>query len=266
MNESHLVKHRGVIFTTQSKDKIAVEKYRSLFEASDPDRIDSQMPMSIDETLDDASMTLPDQSQAISAPAALAAVPEEDEETQSQAPVLNNAAKRKADTITDNVTQKTDSRPTKRRALEDSGKSNTNQTEGPVQTQKEAASIGESQHAHATQRKRAIGTGAAIGKPDQDKEFLKALASKKKGKKNEDAFDREFNNLRISKPDINQQSSRAQEDYEILADFGDDGDLRGNFMVVMELEVPEKERRGIRRGDERMDWEGREDFKKFKRV
>lgn len=248
---------------TQSKEQPALKKFRALFEASDPDRIDSQMPMSIDGTMDDESMTLPDESREVSRPAVLAEVPEEEEETQSQAPALiNNAVKRKADTLANDEKHKKDSRPTKRRALEDSGR--TKQAEPPVQIQKEVVPTSKTQQ--ATQHKKAGGTGAAPGKPDQDAKFLKALASKKKGKKSEDEFDREFNNLRISKPDIQQDNGLAQEDYEVLADFGDDGDLRGNFMVVMEMDIPEKERGGIRRGDERIDWEGRVDYKKFKHV
>jgi hypothetical protein len=107
--------------------------------------------------------------------------------------------------------------------------------------------------------------GAVPGQPDTDVAFLKALASKKKGKKTEDAFDREFNNLRISRPDIEREKDEA--DWKILEDFGDDVGVRGNFMVVVEMDVCRMEGRGRRRaGEERSEWEGKKDFKKFKRV
>ena len=251
---------------TQSTERPALRKYRALFEASDPDRVDSQMPMSLDETMDDdENMTVAEEIMEVPRPVALPAVPEE-EELQSQTPTLvSNAAKRKAEDMTDGTNDATGAGGSraKRRALEDSGRAN--QAE-PSQAPKEAAPISKTQQATQHKRKDGASTGAAPGKPDQDAKFLKALASRKKGKKNEDEFDREFNNLRISKPDVQQEEARPQEDYNILADFCDDEDLRGNFMVVMEMEVPERRRRGIRRGDERVDWEGRVDFKKFKRV
>lgn len=110
-------------------------------------------------------------------------------------------------------------------------------------------------------------SGAEPGKPDRDEAFLKAVASTKRGKKQEDPFDREFNNLRISKPDL--QSERASEDWAVLADFGDDSGLRGNFMVVVEMEVSRRQnsrRDAIKTTGSRSDWEGRPDFKKFKKV
>lgn len=104
--------------------------------------------------------------------------------------------------------------------------------------------------------------GAEPGKHDTDVPFLKALASTKKGKKHEDDFDREFNNLRISKPEL-QKDAQARE-WEVLADFGDDGDLRGNFMVVVEMELPEKPARG--ETEVRVDWHGKPNFKRFRKV
>lgn len=114
-------------------------------------------------------------------------------------------------------------------------------------------------------------TGAEPGKPDKDAAFLKAVASTKRGKKHEDAFDREFNNLRISKPDLDKEDElkRKQREYAILNDFGGEEDMRGNFMVVVEMEVPERREGGFRRGGGegvRNDWIGRPDFKKFKKV
>lgn len=113
--------------------------------------------------------------------------------------------------------------------------------------------------------------GAEPGKHDTDVAFLKALATKKTGGKKggEDTFDREFNNLRISKPELEREtkSERQEDEWRMLADFGDDTNVRGNFMVVIPMDVPERDtniRR--RRNDTRPEWEGKADFKKFRRV
>jgi len=108
--------------------------------------------------------------------------------------------------------------------------------------------------------------GANFGEPDTDKPFLTALASMKKGKKNEDSFDREFNNLRISKPDIEREVK--EQEWDLLDELDDEHDVRGNFMLVVELDVYKK---GGPAGKEtprtgRIDWEGKPDFKKFLRV
>jgi hypothetical protein len=108
-------------------------------------------------------------------------------------------------------------------------------------------------------------TGAEPRKPDQDVAFLRAVATKKRGKKNEDQFDREFNNLRISKPDVEEEE--REQDYDILADFGDDSGMRGNFMVVVEIDVLRSHgRSGASRIATRPEWAGRPDYKKFKKV
>ncbi|TBU28793.1 hypothetical protein BD311DRAFT_865160 [Dichomitus squalens] len=104
------------------------------------------------------------------------------------------------------------------------------------------------------------------GEPDRDDAFLKAVASTKRGKKHEDTFDKEFNNLRISKPDL--ERVREDEEWKVLEEFGDDGDLRGNFMVVCECPVFRESgtnREHLRRGEGRPEWVGRPDFKKFKK-
>ena len=62
---------------------------------------------------------------------------------------------------------------------------------------------------------------------------------------------------------------KVREDWSVLDDFGDDINLRGNFMVVVEMEVFRKEdsaRNVMRTAGGRADWEGRPDFKKFKKV
>ncbi|RDX44630.1 hypothetical protein OH76DRAFT_1486923 [Lentinus brumalis] len=103
--------------------------------------------------------------------------------------------------------------------------------------------------------------------PDRDDAFLKAVATTKRGKKAETTFDREFNNLRISKPDLERE--KDDQDWKVLEDFGDDGDIRGNFMVVVEMPLHREPGAGtrehLRRGEGRVEWQGRPDFKKFKR-
>ncbi|KAJ3577006.1 hypothetical protein NP233_g54 [Leucocoprinus birnbaumii] len=124
--------------------------------------------------------------------------------------------------------------------------------------------------------------GAPVGKPDVDEEFLKAVASTKKGKRAEDDFDREFNNLRISKPkakdDTQQQRTEEEEEWRRFRDFGDDTGLRGNFMVVLEMDVFKKkgkenagESGGSQvniGGEEKAlpdKWKDQPDFKRFKK-
>jgi hypothetical protein len=109
-------------------------------------------------------------------------------------------------------------------------------------------------------------SGAATGKPDTDAAFLKAVASTKKGKKTEDEFDREFNKLKISKPDV--QHDEQEKEWAVLDDFEGDRGIRGNFMVVLEMDVHSKENGPGRTRDNvaRLEWQDRPNFKKFKKV
>jgi hypothetical protein len=109
-------------------------------------------------------------------------------------------------------------------------------------------------------------SGAALGKPDTDAAFLKAVASTKRGKKAEDEFDREFNKLKISKPDV--QHGDQEKEWAVLDDFTEDRGIRGNFMVVLEMDVylQENIRRYSRDNAARLEWQDRPNFKKFKKV
>jgi hypothetical protein len=78
--------------------------------------------------------------------------------------------------------------------------------------------------------KKAVDSGKHV--VDKDEAFLTAVASKKRGKKTEDEFDREFNKLRISKPDL----QREEQPWTDMGDF-DLPNIRGNFMVIEDLEV-----------------------------
>lgn len=108
--------------------------------------------------------------------------------------------------------------------------------------------------------------GAPAGKPDTDAAFLKAIASTKRGKKTEDAFDREFNNLRISKPELVDNPDPEQE-WAVLAEFGDDSGLRGNFMTVVVMDLYRKDDDPARqRAVHPTTWDGKPNFKKFKKA
>ena len=123
-----------------------------------------------------------------------------------------------------------------------------------------------------------INSGAPFGKPDTDAAFLTAVASTRKGKRTEDDFDREFNNLRISKPksvgqDL-QRREEAEEEWKGFTDFGDDTGLRGNFMIVLEMDVYKKTKSGhVSNGAGGSQvkvlpdkWKDQPNFKKFQKV
>jgi hypothetical protein len=127
-------------------------------------------------------------------------------------------------------------------------------------------------------------------KLDTDENFLKAVNSMKRGKKHEDDFDREFNQLRITNPkakkkkdkdpepiteDVVGTATTAVDDaavsrpWEAIDDFGDVG-LRGNFMVVVQMDV---ERGSVKptltarnQDDSNVEWVGKPNFKKFKKM
>ena len=107
--------------------------------------------------------------------------------------------------------------------------------------------------------------GAVAGKPDTDAAFLKAIASTKRGKKTEDAFDREFNNLKISKPGL-VDNPDPEEEWAVLAEFGDDSGLRGNFMTVVEMDLYRKDDDAAHQKTINHSWDGKQNFKKFKKV
>ncbi|EKM57885.1 uncharacterized protein PHACADRAFT_206756 [Phanerochaete carnosa HHB-10118-sp] len=271
-----------LIVERPSGDEPPHKKFRALFEESDPDRIASQLPVAqIGTSGSAASGALSSQTQTESAirtqarARELASVPEEEEvgAEASASSGMREPQKRKArDEDEDVEMQDTDdARPVKRRGA--SGEPATappqassskpaaptiftNAANKPASSGQKPPSTGQKSH------------GAAAGKPDTDEAFLKAVASTKRGKKHEDDFDREFNKLRISKPEV--QRVDPEEQWKVLDDFGDDNDVRGNFMVVVEMDLIRKDRREGRSGivtdgSGRRDWEGRPNFKKFKK-
>lgn len=226
-----------------------LKKFKALFEETDPDRVETQSGAisysgaeDLDDYNDDFGSTNQTQTQTQSGAEAskkraqrLQAVPEEAEESQSQAEPLADVQ------MGTNVE--------------------------PPRVEQDQPTASGSNQLHSTARRANSSTGAAPGKPDTDNAFLKALASTKKGKRAEDDFDREFNNLRISKPEIAKDAAAKQ--WEVLEDFGDDGDLRGNFMMIVEMDVPTKENSNGARStvrEMRTSWQGKPDFKKFKKA
>ncbi|KAH6904862.1 hypothetical protein BKA70DRAFT_512449 [Coprinopsis sp. MPI-PUGE-AT-0042] len=109
--------------------------------------------------------------------------------------------------------------------------------------------------------------GAPLGEPDKDAAFLKAVASTKKGKKHEDDFDREFNKLKISKPVVLKEvevETAPEDQWKVLEDFGDDSGVRGNFMTICEMPVF-RERGNRKEREMNPEWQGMANFKKFKK-
>ncbi|KAF8256858.1 hypothetical protein EI94DRAFT_1762374 [Lactarius quietus] len=109
---------------------------------------------------------------------------------------------------------------------------------------------------------------SSTNKLDTDENFLKAVNSMKRGKKHEDEFDREFNQLRITNPKAKKKKDKTQtQPWESIDDFGDVG-LRGNFMVVVEMDVLRGSAKPAltarNRDDGNSEWVGKPNFKKFK--
>lgn len=124
-------------------------------------------------------------------------------------------------------------------------------------------------------------SSSSNNKLDTDENFLKAVNSTKRGKKHEDDFDREFNQLRITKPrNVNVDTAGSGTTakgvpeavvapWDTIDDFGDIG-IRGNFMVVVEMDI----QRGAsaksapaRNNDvAHSEWIDKPNFKKFKTV
>lgn len=118
----------------------------------------------------------------------------------------------------------------------------------------------------STKTKRgAKSTATTSSQIDTDDNYLKALASMKRGKKKEDQFDRDFNNLKIAKPS---NDGLEELDVELMAWdlLPKDMDARGNFMVCVDnIEVRQTGDIATRK-EGRPEWRGRPDFKKFKQV
>ncbi|KAH9966294.1 hypothetical protein BJV74DRAFT_285458 [Russula compacta] len=285
-----------------------LDKYKALFNASNPDHIPSSETQLGTET-----------STAAARAAALSAVPEETE-SQIQSGDLRgtkrsrgagdsddvetmdgatNAAATSADTLEG-------AHRTKRRALDANADpqptmgapapasqrrstTQTQQRQGPGTTTAMAAVAPATPAAaaevkHATKRP---SSKSSSNKLDTDENFLRAVNSTRRGKKLEDDFDREFNLLKIAKPkkvdavvvgtaaaagSAGAPEAAAVAPWDAIDDFGDVG-IRGNFMVVVEMDIerggsanPASSALTNTNDVAHPEWISRPNFKKFKTV
>jgi hypothetical protein len=77
-----------------------------------------------------------------------------------------------------------------------------------------------------------------LRQPDIDETFLKALAAARKEREGKQPHDREFDVPSI--PGLLSQDGPAQ-DFYALKSLGDEHNIRGNFMVVVEMDVAKRE-------------------------
>lgn len=267
------------------EDEPPLKKFKALFDASDPAR--SSAVESFDEDLGEDAGANQTQShlgglvRSIASGTNLSVIREAEEEEESNE--FGNSTrsqmrgtKRKLDSIqqesqgieiVDVDAIDDDAQPARKRQALDSAQ--------------QANGIASKSSMHSPEGKKAgkkNNSGAPFGKPDTDAAFLTAVASTKKGKRTEDDFDREFNSLRISKPksvgqDL-QRREEAEEEWKGFTDFGDDTGLRGNFMVVLEMDVYKKTKSGhVSNGAGGSQakvlpdkWKDQPNFKKFQKV
>lgn len=263
-----------------------LKKFKALFEQSDPDKIAQSGVEEYRHTQfqgTEQSQTQNESSAETQVRAAkavrLAVVTEEEEESASRSAATvsqrtsTQTLKRKTrsqdeDGDVEMVSAESGMPKTKKRAVEDVNAVASAKPESsakPTSTSaSKTASKSASKPASFTQSTKDSTQSHGSGEPDKDEAFLKAVATKKRGKNVDDTFDREFNNLRISKPEVEVDNQRKE--WSVLEEFGDDGDLRGNFMVIVEIDVKTGGERTMRGGESRLDWEGKPDFKKFKKV
>ncbi|KAF8804211.1 proline-rich protein [Phlegmacium glaucopus] len=257
-----------------------LKKFKALFDASNPERMDIESLALMDSMLIASSTQTQTQSETQTrggrtlrsgkeGPALTVLQEEEEEESQIGDNNFNRIATRTSKRRLDSVNENSETdvagheasgnafSANKKRAVE-----NVNAVESCDGLLKPLSTRAASKPPFAIPAK-TDKQGAAPGKPDTDAAFLKAIASTKRGKKAEDKFDREFNNLKISKPELEQEE--PEEEWAVLADFGDDTGLRGNFMVVVELDVYKKDKDPQQNSAVNHGWIGKPNFKKFKK-
>ncbi|KAG8680328.1 hypothetical protein FRC08_016382, partial [Ceratobasidium sp. 394] len=120
--------------------------------------------------------------------------------------------------------------------------------------------------------------GAVPGDPDKDTALLDALArkdnepeagtstAKGKSSKTSAAIDKEFANMRIVQENEEKEaaSRRRAEEMRIWEECERDVDVRGNFMVIELVDLVRRNRGAAARSINPA-WEGKPDFKKFKK-
>lgn len=268
-----------------------LDKYKALFDASNPDRAPGETQL-------ETGATTP------VGVGMLSAVPEEqDSQGQSQSGDARGTKRSRADDdaemadvpaeASENAENREQTRLPKRRAV------GANAVRQPVPIPAPAAQPEPNSASTQTQNSgaaEAAPTGInraakppssaklSTNKLDTDENFLKAVNSMKRGKKLEDNFDREFNQLRIAIPKAKEKQGKTTEDavgtaatgdaaamsrpWDAIDDFGDVG-LRGNFMVVVEMDIQRGSVRSTltarNQDDANSEWVGRPNFKKFKK-
>ena len=269
-----------------------LDKYKALFDASDPDRdplsgeIESGTGASTHGVRNGTLSTVPEEVQHAS-------------EVQS-GDLRGTKRSRNAENSDHRNAEMVDSTPdiaglgadtlegmhrAKRRALDASaaGASAAVPASRPRSTRTQGQDIGQTTTGAKPTSKAATGASkpSSNNKPDTDENFLKAVNSMKRGKKHEDDFDREFNQLRITKPrNINVDttgsgtavkgvSEAVVAPWDAIDDFGDVG-IRGNFMVVVEMDIQRgasaKSAPTRNKDAAHPEWIGKPNFKKFKTV
>ena len=255
-----------------------LKKFKALFDASNPERMDIESLALTDGMLIASSTQTQTQSETQtrssrtlrSGKEALAILQEEEEESQIGDNNFNPIAPRTLKRRLESVDEESETgaagheasgnafTSNKKRAVE-----NTNAVERSKGLLKPSSTRATSKPPSSAIPAKTDKPGAAPGKPDTDDAFLRAIASTKRGKKAEDKLDREFNNLKISKPEL--EPHEPEEEWAVLADFGDDTGLRGNFMVVVDLDVYKKDK-DSQNSTINHAWAGKPNFKKFKKV
>ena len=253
-------------FSLGIEDTIAeppVKKFKALFDATNPERESLSSTQTESQLRSSRTLWSGNEGPVLS-------VLQEEEEEESQMGGINSnptpprVSKRRLESVDENSEMDVErevSENAKKRAIENVNA--VERSEGPLKPPSTRAASKPPSSVIPTKKDK---QGAAVGKPDTDAAFLKAIASTKRGKKAEDKFDREFNNLKISKPELEQQQE-PEEEWAVLADFGDDSGLRGNFMVVVELDVYKKDKdKDSQTSVANQVWTGKPNFKKFKKV
>ena len=285
---SALVSASSIAQTPQSQFS-QLDKYKALFDASNPDRVQSS---------ETQSGTVGTSTQGVRTNT-LSVVAEE-QESQIQSETLRGTKRvRGTGDRDDNDVEMADGAPgatgtsagtsegahrVKRRALDANAVLQPAPVAAPqprsttqTQTQRTAGAIsGTGATNHASSK-----SSSSNHKLDTDENFLKAVNSTKRGKKLEDDFDREFNLLRIVKPNKKDDGVGAATaavggapdvvvaPWDAIDDFGDVG-IRGNFMVVVEMDIERSSARPSHSARTNCttnpEWAGRLNFKKFKAV
>ncbi|KAH8826984.1 hypothetical protein DL96DRAFT_1605077 [Flagelloscypha sp. PMI_526] len=268
----------------ESAELPATKKYREFYHATDPSKMASQEDIQRSwEISQQQSQSVVDLN-ADSPPAEprLPPVREEEEESQSQHAGTSQAKKRKASSSEAIGGDSLESQA-KRRAIEDINAVQRSLEAGVIAgaaslARKPTAPVTAGAASKPESINKGSRVGAAPGHPDKDVAFLQAIASQKKGKKGEDEFDREFNNLKITRtkrgaPATIEEEEHMVEDMLVSADqqARQQEQERQQRMDEQEEAVeavdyhPVRHRAsGVYTGDN-ASWLGKPNFKKFKK-